>query len=593
MRAGRGLARLAAASTAVLLVLSACGGSDDTENDDRAGGNDSIGNGGATGDARDPDREGPVSIEGAEEGGTVKLISVTPLETMDPSEAYYTHTAAILGGLVTRSLTQYVLDPETNTPILVPDLATDLGTSNEDFTEWSFTLRDGIKYEDGTPVTVEDLKFGLERTMDTTTFPESPGFYSQDYYEGGADYQGPYTGDGAELDSIAIDGNTVTITMAKPFPDMPYWAAFPANGPIPQGAASDPAKYRAHPLSTGPYMFEEYVPKKTLTLVRNPHWDPDSDPGRTAYPDRYEMDFTVASEQVDALLLNDQGDAKNSMTFDDVLGSNYRKFLDQAGDRLVTGTTPCTRYWAMDYRKITNLGVRQALALAYPYSAAIKASGNIEGVNRIPGTNLLPPGSPGRTEYEPLGVPAGTTDPARSRELLEEAGEVGFEIKFLFATDDPSSVAAKDAIAKGLEEGGFTATPVPSSLENLTTMREDPNADINVRAGAWCADWPSGGSWFPPLLQTEDVEAQGQIAQNWSMFSEPDVDARIDEILSLPVGEQAAAWNELDEYISTTYFPHFVTTYDGSAWAHGSNVHGAYSDVVLGMPTFKNIYLTQ
>ena len=48
-----------------------------------------------TGNFTDPDREGPVEIEGAEEGGTVKVISFTPLETMDPSEIYYVHTNAI------------------------------------------------------------------------------------------------------------------------------------------------------------------------------------------------------------------------------------------------------------------------------------------------------------------------------------------------------------------------------------------------------------------------------------------------------------------------------------------------------------------
>ncbi len=74
------------------------------------------------------------------------------------------------------------------------------------------------------------------------------------------------------------------------------------------------------------------------------------------------------------------------------------------------------------------------------------------------------------------------TDPEKSKELLAEAGAEGYEIKFLFATDDPAAVAAKDAIAKGLEEGGFKATPVPTTLENLTTVREDPNADINVRS---------------------------------------------------------------------------------------------------------------
>ncbi len=582
--------RLVAVSTAAALILGACGGSDDGKSDSSGDSNQSQ-DGGNLGDAQDPTREGPVEIDGAEEGGIVKLISVTPLETMDPSEAYYVHTVAILAGLVTRSLTQFTRNDD-GTVTLVPDLATDLGESNEDYTEWSFTLREGIKYEDGTPVTIDDVKFGLERTLDTTTFPESPGAYGLEYYEGGADYKGPYTGNGAELDSITTEGNTVTIKMAKPFPDMPYWMSFPANGPIPTGAASDPAKYRNHPMATGPYKFADYTPKKKLTLVRNTEWDPDTDPGRTQYPDGYEMDFTVASEQVDQIILNDQGDAKNTMTFDDVLGSNYRKFLDEAGDRVKTGTTPCTRYWAMDYRKITDIKVRQALALAYPYSAAIKAGGNIEGVNRLPGTNLMAPGTPGRTEYEPLGVPAGTTDPAKSKELLAEAGAEGYEIKFLFATDDPLAVAAKDAIAKGLEAGGFTATAVPTTLEALTTVREDPDADINVRSAGWCSDWPSGSSWFPPLLKSENLEQLGQISQNYSVFSEKDVDDRIQEILASPLEEQPAAWNELDKYISETYFPLFVTTYDGTVWAAGSNVQGNETDPTLGMPAYKDIYLT-
>ena len=304
------------------------------------------------------------------------------------------------------------------------------------------------------------------------------------------------------------------------------------------------------------------------------------------------MDFTLTPDQVDEIIFNDSGDGANTMTIDDVQGKNYRKFLDQAGDRVETGTTPCTRYWAPDYRKITDIKVRQALALAYPYSAAIKAGQFIEGVNRIPGTNLLPPGTPGRTEYEPLGVPAGTTDPEASKALLEEAGAMGFEIKFLYSADDDPAVAAKDAIVKGLEDGGFKATPVPSTLENLTTDRENLDIDINVRSAGWCADWPSGGSWFPVLLKTEDSEALGQISNNYAVFSEEDVDTRIDEILEMDIEEQTAAWDELDKYIAETYFPQFTTTYDGVVWAHGSNVNGDWSDLVFGMPTWKNMWLS-
>jgi peptide/nickel transport system substrate-binding protein len=584
-----------ALSAAGALALSACGGDGD---DDNEGGNEPGGasssdqQGGDTGDAQDPTREGPREIEGAQEGGTVKVVSFTANETMHPSEMYYTHTYGVGSALVFRSLTQLAI--EDGKPVLIPDLATDLGTPNEDFTEWTFTIRDGVKFEDGTPVTAADIKFGMESSMDLETFPESPGFYSQQYFEGGADFKGPYTDPGAQLDSIAVDGQTLTITMATPFPDMPYWGTFPANGPLPPSAAADPTAYANAPLATGPYKFADYTPKDSLTLVRNDQWDPATDPGRTQYPDGYEFDYTVPNEKIDQLLLNDQGDAQNTMTFDDVLGTDYRKFQEDAPDRLVAGPQPCTAYWALDYRTITDINIRRAIALAYPTRSAIKAAGFIEGVNRYPATSLLPPGTPGRVDYTVVeGMTPGDPDPAAAKELLEQADAVGFELKFLFVSDDPDAVNAKDAIVKGLEEAGFKATPVPTTIDNNTTDRENPNLDINIRSAGWCADWPSGGSWFPVLHKTEDVEALGQISQNYALFSEPEVDQRIDDVLALPIEDQADAWGELDKYISETYLPLIPISYYASIQAHGSNVNGHEIDTTVGMPTFKDVWLTQ
>ena len=79
--------------------------------------------------------------------------------------------------------------------ILVPDLATDLGTPNDDYTEWTFTIRDGVKYENGQEVTPEDIAFGIKRSFDRTTFPEGAA-YSNDYFLNGDTYKGPYTGTG-------------------------------------------------------------------------------------------------------------------------------------------------------------------------------------------------------------------------------------------------------------------------------------------------------------------------------------------------------------------------------------------------------------
>ena len=77
--------------------------------------------------------------------------------------------------------------------------------------------------------------------------------------------------------------------MAKPFPDMPYWGTFPANGPVPSGKVSDPKTYKNHPWSTGPYMIKSFSPSKELVLEKNPYWDASTDPARTQYPDGYDF----------------------------------------------------------------------------------------------------------------------------------------------------------------------------------------------------------------------------------------------------------------------------------------------------------------
>ncbi|WP_329652121.1 ABC transporter substrate-binding protein, partial [Nocardioides sp.] len=83
---------------------------------------------------------------------------------MDPSEIYYTDTSSIFSGLIGRSLTQYKYDPKTKNMILVPDLATNLGTHNDSYTQWKFTIRSGVKWaENGQPVTAKDVAFGMTR----------------------------------------------------------------------------------------------------------------------------------------------------------------------------------------------------------------------------------------------------------------------------------------------------------------------------------------------------------------------------------------------------------------------------------------------
>ncbi|HEY2879683.1 ABC transporter substrate-binding protein [Nocardioides sp.] len=572
------------------LALGACGGSGSSSD---TGSEVDTGQLGNTGSGTDATATGPVTIDGAQKGGIVTVLTNTGLTTtIDPAEAYYLDTMSIDGQLITRSLTQYKYDPTSKQMVLVPDLATDLGQHNDDYTKWTFTIRDGVRFEDGSPVTAKNIAWAIQRCMDAETFPTGPcQYYSNVYFRGGSSYKGPYTAPNQKFTAVKVNGDKLTIFMDKPFPDMPYWGAFPANGPVPLGKASDPKTYKNHPLSTGPYMIKSFSPAKELVLQRNPHWDPKTDPARTAYPDGYDFKTQQPSEKIDQIVMSDSGSGQTTLTYDNLLAPDYQTMKEKSSDRLTLGGQPCTFYWGPDNRKITDKRIREALSWAYPYKNAILAGGDIPGVTAVPATNLMPSGIPGRTPYNVTGREPFQTDPAKAKELLQQANAMGYDITFLFRSDDPVSVKVKDAIVKALGQAGFKATPVPTTIANYVADRGKTTSDINVRSASWCSDWPSGSTWLPTVYADTDAEKTRSLGANYSVFSSKAVANQINQIQLLPLDQQPKAWNDLDKEVMTKYFPLFPTYYGGVVMAHGSQVKGMSDDSALGMPTWNTMWV--
>jgi peptide/nickel transport system substrate-binding protein len=339
-------------------------------------------------------------------------------------------------------------------------------------------------------------------------------------------------------------------------------------------------------------MIKSFSLSKEMVLERNPYWDPKTDPARTAYPDGYDFKLQTQSEKTDQIMLADSGTGQTSLTYDDLLAPDYQQLKQKDPSRLVLGGQPCTFYYAPDNRTITDKRVREALSWAYPYKNLILAAGYIPGVTRIPATNLMPPGLPGRTPYNVTGRQGFDNDPAKAKALLKQANALGFEIKFLFRTDDPNSVKAKDALVKGLTAAGFKATPVPSTTANYVSDLDNVNKDVNVRSAGWCSDWPAGSSWFPTVLGDSHIATSHSFGVNYSTFHKKSVENQMDAIQRMPLDQQAAAWNALDKEIFTKYFPLFTWAYGGVAQARGSKINGDYIDNTLGMPTWKNIWVS-
>ena len=580
---------LAVVAGAGLVVLAACGGggSDNPESSSTK----TYQQAGAI--SKDAERAAPAAeVDGATAGGTITvyLPGDPGPDSLDPTDGWSVTGNSIQQALTSRSLTQYARDPKTNQMVLVPDLATDLGTPNKDLTEWKFTIRDGAKWEDGSPVTAEEIAWGIQRSMDSDAFPAGPGTeYSQTYFSGAGEYKGPYTDKGKKWDGVSVSGKDLTIKMAKPFPDMDYWGAFMAMGPVPLGKASTPPDYGKHPLSNGPYKIESFRPNEELTLVKNDQWDPATDPARHQYADKWVFRFNQDPAKVDQIMLSDNTDSQSSMATS-VGSNNYERANTELGDRLVQQPAQCTNLLDPDYTKITDINVRKAIAYAYPYNDVWLASGEVPGVTRVPANSIMPPGMTGKKEYFVDGEQF-TYNPEKSKELLKEAGyEPGeFKLTMIYEEIDPHEVAGQKQITKGFEEGGFSvkAIPVQDSRYNIWTDPSNKlNKTLNLRGVRWCSDWPAALTMIPPLTKTGAV-------YNTAFFSEKSVDAEMDRINTLPLDQQAEAWGALDEKIQTEYFPVIPTAFENALFMFGSKIGNPTGDGQMSAPNYKDLYVVQ
>ena len=592
---------VAAASVAALtLGLAACGGSSDS--DGKTASNNFTEGASSAGD-KDPDAQGPApEIEGAKTGGDINVLAPDPDDgptSLDPAGLWSVTDNAIAQDLLFRSLTQFRRDPDTGQYVLVPDLATDLGTPNEDFTEWRFTLKDGIKWENGEPVTADEVAYGIKRSFDEENFPTGPGTaYSNPYFLGGKDYTGPYTG-GEDFPAVTVEGNDIILKMAKPFAEMDYYGIFPAMGPVPVDAAlSTPPDYGLHPLSTGPYKIEKYTPNQELILVKNDQWDPATDPSRHQYADKYTFTFDGDNSVADKTVLSDQG---TNTIVTSMLAQDYTKAVQDGLDpQTLVGPQPCTGLRMPNYSKIKELEVRQAIAFAYPYEDAWSAAGELPGVTLANGATdpdlgfgLLPPGMAGRTAWNPeIDGETIQYDPEHAKELLAKAGyKPGeYELSWVFDSTSPEGKAAADQIKVGFEKAGFKAKPYPYGGGSLYDVWTDPDnalyKKINLLGTAWCQDWPSASTFLPVIVGTGSP-------YNTGAFSEPAVDDEIERIQTeVPIEDQPDAWGALEQKVMTDYMPVINVGYYQVIFGIGTGIGGFANDTsVGGAPNYRDIFV--
>jgi peptide/nickel transport system substrate-binding protein len=303
---------------------------------------------------------------------------------------------------------------------IVPALA-ESWTVSDDGLEWTFTIRDGVKFHDGTSLTIDDIIAKFERARD----PDSGHTHSA-YY--------------APIAEMSGDGNTVTFSLAQASSSLLYNLARPDSVIYPAAKADT---QRSQPIGTGPFRFVEYVEGSEVRLERFDDYYIDGVP----YLDS--AVFRIIGDPNTRFAALQAGDL-------DLIGValSPEQFLQLEGDPNLKGssgtaTTEITLAMNNSRGPLANKLVRQAITHAIDKEAIV--NGAMFGLGTVIGSHM----SPSESYYLDLSETY-PYDPERARTLLAEAGyPEGFTINFELPEPYNLERRSGQVIAQQLSEVGI------------------------------------------------------------------------------------------------------------------------------------------
>jgi len=501
-------------------------------------------------------------------GGMLYYLTNQGAEHLDPQRTSTARDIANETRMVYRTLTSYPVATGKAGTKLVADLATDTGTASGGGKSWRFTLKDGVKWQDGSDITCADIKYGVSRTFATDVITGGPSYALQFLDipkdpKGGSLYKGPYARDTAGQalfdKAVTCEGTTVTFNLSKPIADFNQVLSRPALAPY-KASLDKGDKSNFAVFSSGPYKLEgTWVQGSGGTFIRNANWNPSTDTIRRALPNKIVFTEGLSDVVIAQRLISDQLNDKFAVTDRSIppaLRPNV-KVNPAMNSRSENVQTPVVDYLVPNFTKMTNPLVRQALAMSTDKSGWVAANGGPDAGK--PAQSIISPAVPGYKAFNAFNAPdAG--DPSKSRALLTQAGvQLPYPITFTYTASTPAIQKAVAALVAGWQAGGFAVT-----VKDLTETNNDVIANpasahtYDVTSASWAPPWPSASSVIPPLFDSRVNLSAASNGSDYGYYTNDAVNRAIDAAYATVDPSTAAQmWGDLDESLAkdVAYIP--------------------------------------
>jgi oligopeptide transport system substrate-binding protein len=446
-----------------------------------------------------------------EDKQTLRYPVVGDIATLDPALVQDTDSNFPIQGIYTGLVT---LDINLK---VKPQLAASYKQS-EDGLSWQFTLRDNLKFSDGSPLTAQDVVYSIDRVLDPAI--KSPVSYYLSLIKGYSDRVGGKVKSLVGTSLVASDPKTVVITLTKPAAYFLQTLSYPTSYVVQKSLIDKYGpKFTDHLNEgggAGPFKVESYSHSKGIELVRNDnYYGPKPQLKRLSvlfYKDEDGMYKAYQANQLEYTRLPPANLDKEKSS------PQYRK-------------TPrlTIRYLTMNYlaKPFDNIKIRQAFALAINKDQIVESAlrNSMEATN-----HLIPRGMPGYYAdlLGPQGVKSTQGDTAKAKQLFDEGmKEAGYAniaaLPPLKLTFYPRNQDFRDAVTLVVQMwqntlGVDVKVEVVSrakQLELQTATKNNPKG-LQIWQAGWNADYPDPQDWTSTFFSKGADYNQMNYGQNES-----------------------------------------------------------------------------
>lgn len=470
--------------------------------------------------------------------GPATVVMGTAPDSLDPAVGALSQSAEATWLTYTGLVTYAHASGQAGTK-LIPGLAQSLPRVSGDGRTYTFKLRKGLVYSDGTPVKASDFTHAVERAMRLNWVGK--GLLIENI--AGAQAFDEHKASSISGITAQDSSGTIAIELNGPFGPFLNVLAFPALAPVPGDTPFKPLS-SAPPPGVGPYRIADVVPNRSFSLLRSSRWAAQAIPGipsgKVDIHVRIESNNQTEAEQVlsGAADVFDSGD-----TIPPTLLAQVQR---EAADRFAKESTVSDEFFFLNVKSkpFSSPLVREAVNYAIDRRALQRlASGMLE-----PACFFLPAGMPGHPGGAcPYGDPNGAPNLQKAKELVRQSGLAGTDVTVWGGARSPHKEFV-DYYASVLNSIGLKATvKIVADAQYFATVG---NLSNNPQTGwaSFSQDFPNPADFYQ-LLDAHSINPTEN--HNFSQVEDAHIQAELETLTSVPSTRLESVekrWQTLDEY---------------------------------------------